>query len=295
MPVLMRQIALVSESELIPAGDVSKVAAAIQKQATRDLSPIWEISATVDDFATLEDVPVGYWAVIVRDDIEDASAAGIHEDENGQPFALVTASSDINVWSITASHEALEMLVDPSGNRLIAADSKLQGRRVNYLVEVCDPSEAVEERLQLQRDFRFGFLHAELFRSGEGREASGTPSPERSQNPSRCSPAATFRGRTPSRIPGGRKHGSTAPLPKLVEAWTYRSKDERKRSRRDRPRDDVENHQDAERRDAKGRWRRGFRRGRTKSQPMRTPETCAPGSTKFLGARPMLIPFRSRL
>ena len=144
MPVLMRQIALVSESELIPAGDASKVAAAIQKQATRDLSPIWEINATVDVFGRLEDVPVGYWSVIVRDDINDPSAAGIHEDENGQPFALVTASSDINVWSITASHEALEMLVDPSGNRLVGADSELQGRRVNYLVEVCDPSEAAE-------------------------------------------------------------------------------------------------------------------------------------------------------
>jgi hypothetical protein len=144
MPALMRQIALVSESELIAPGDVSKVAAAIQKQATRDLSPIWEINATVDVFDTLENVPVGYWSVIVRDDIDDPSAAGIHEDKNGQPFALVTADSDINVWSITASHEALEMLVDPSGNRLVAADSKPQGRRVNYLVEVCDPSEAAK-------------------------------------------------------------------------------------------------------------------------------------------------------
>jgi hypothetical protein len=144
MPALMRQIALVCESELIAPGDLSKVAAALQKQATRDLSPIWEISATVDVFDKLEDVPVGYWSVIVRDDIDDPSAAGIHEDENGQPFALVTASSDINVWSITASHEALEMLVDPSGNRLVGADSKMQKRRVNYLVEVCDPSEAAK-------------------------------------------------------------------------------------------------------------------------------------------------------
>jgi Lipase (class 3) len=40
--------------------------------------------------------------------------------------------------------KALEMLVDPSGNRLVAADSKPQERRVNYLVEVCDPSEAAK-------------------------------------------------------------------------------------------------------------------------------------------------------
>ena len=106
-------------------------------------------------------MPVGYWSVIVRDDIDDPSAAGIHEDENGQPFALVTASSDINVWSITASHEALEMLVDPSGNRLVGANSKLQTKRVNYLVEVCDPSEAARNAYRL--------LHAELFRSRDGR------------------------------------------------------------------------------------------------------------------------------
>jgi hypothetical protein len=60
MSELIRQIALVSQSNLIPRGDVSKVAAAIQKQATRDLSPIWSVSATVDAFDNLDDVPIGY-------------------------------------------------------------------------------------------------------------------------------------------------------------------------------------------------------------------------------------------
>src|SRR5262249_42939044 len=48
-------------------------------------------------------------------------------------------------WSLTASHEALEMLVDPFGNRLMAGDSpKPDQGRVEFLVEVCDPSEAAE-------------------------------------------------------------------------------------------------------------------------------------------------------
>lgn len=52
-------------------------------------------------------------------------------------MALVTADLD---WSITASHEALEMLVDPAGNRLIPGQSVApeQGR-VEYLVEISDP------------------------------------------------------------------------------------------------------------------------------------------------------------
>ena len=145
MAALIRQLALVSESKIVPHGDVLKVSAAPQKQATRDLGPIWDIAATVDAFEKLEDVPVGYWAMRIMDDIQVDGAAGIHEDENGQPFALITASSSLDTWSLTASHEAFEMLVDPFGNRVIAGDSpKPDQGRASFLVEVCDPSEAAD-------------------------------------------------------------------------------------------------------------------------------------------------------
>lgn len=141
MTGLIKHIALVSESASITQGDLMRVAAALQKQAVRDLSPIWEIGATVDAFARLADVPIDYWPMIVRDDI-GYNAAGIHLDRNGQPFALISSSASIDEWSLTASHEMCEMLVDPFGNRLVAGDSQKPGQgRVNFLVEVCDPSE----------------------------------------------------------------------------------------------------------------------------------------------------------
>ncbi len=143
MSALIRQLALVSESALITQSDAQKVSAALQKQVSRDLAPIWDISATVDSFDKLEDVPTGYWPLLVMDNIQTPGAAGIHEDKNGQPFALISASNDMNIWSLTASHEAMEMLVDPFGNRLVAGDSpKADQGRVNFLVEVSDPSEA---------------------------------------------------------------------------------------------------------------------------------------------------------
>lgn len=143
MSALTRQLALVSESKQIARADVLKVSAALQKQASRDLAPIWDITATVDAFDTLEDVPTGYWPLLVMDDIQTPGAAGIHEDKNGQPLALISAASNIDDWSLTASHEALEMLVDPFGNRLVAGDSpKSDQGRVSFLVEVSDPSEA---------------------------------------------------------------------------------------------------------------------------------------------------------
>jgi len=148
MANFIRQLALVSESKKIKLAEVTRVAAALDKQATRDFAPIWGINSSIHAFARLEDVPLGYWPVIIQDNIGVQGAAGIHLDKYGQPYALITSSEQ---WSLTASHETLEMLADPFGNRVIAGPSimpkqprhKKQGR-VSYLVEVSDPSEAVE-------------------------------------------------------------------------------------------------------------------------------------------------------
>ena len=139
---LLRQIALVSESSAVPQDLVSRIAAALQKQVTRDLESLWKITATVDAFARLEDVPLGTWPIVIQDDI-GYNARGIHLDNDGQPFALVEADTSEDVTSLTSSHECLEMLVDPYGKRMVAGDSpKPDQGRVMFLVEVCDPSEA---------------------------------------------------------------------------------------------------------------------------------------------------------
>src|SRR4029078_7815821 len=89
---MVQQVALVSQAPSVPHAEVSRVSAALQKQVTRDFGPIWDVTATVDGFADLSDVPLGYWPVIVRDDVGDKyDAAGIHLDDNGQPVSLVQA------------------------------------------------------------------------------------------------------------------------------------------------------------------------------------------------------------
>jgi hypothetical protein len=138
--MLTINLALVSEVEGHDQSDVSRVAAALQRQATRDFLPFWDVRATVDAFPRLEDVPIGYWPMMIVPDVK--GAAGIHLDRDGQPYALIEMSDS---WSLTASHEMLEMLADPFGNRVVAGRSLKRGQgRVEYLVEVCDPSEAAE-------------------------------------------------------------------------------------------------------------------------------------------------------
>src|SRR5712671_1732790 len=137
--MITQNIALVSKTRKIKIGELQQAAAALQKQAIRDLSPIWNIKATVDAFTSLKDVPSGYWPIIIKENIGDPSAAGYHSDKYRQPFSLVKWEDG---WQLTCSHEMCEMLVDPFGNRMVSSGSIKQGQgRVNYLVEVCDPSE----------------------------------------------------------------------------------------------------------------------------------------------------------
>jgi hypothetical protein len=94
--MLVRHVAVVSEVANTSFSELAKVAAAVQKQVIRDFAPLWEMQATVDAFAKLEDVPIGYWPVIVQADI-GYNAAGIHLEYSSG-------------WSLTVSHEVLEML-----------------------------------------------------------------------------------------------------------------------------------------------------------------------------------------
>jgi hypothetical protein len=140
--MLTNHLALVSKSKSVSMDELNEVAAAIQTQITRDLQPIWNTQATISVFKDLKSVPTGYWPIVIMDNIHQQGAGGYHSDKNNQPFALILADAD---WIIATSHETIEMLVDPWGNRTVTADSLKAGQgRVLYLVEACDPCESGE-------------------------------------------------------------------------------------------------------------------------------------------------------
>jgi hypothetical protein len=135
--MLSRHIALVSETSTTDFAELAVVAAALQKQVTRDFGPIWGVEANVAAYSKLEHLPLDYWPLIVKDDLPRPEAAGYHNDDLGEPYALILRTDD---WSVTASHEMLEMLADPWGRHMVAGPSPQHAdRRVKFLVEVCDP------------------------------------------------------------------------------------------------------------------------------------------------------------
>ncbi len=136
-------VALVDVSETIDRADLAEVAGALNEQVQADLAPAWKLSATVGAYPK---APRGTWRIELQNGIDAPGAAGYHDDEHHQPYSKVDlAAGD---WTVTASHELLEMLGDPWGNRLHTA-AALPGwsgssPRVRYLLELCDPCEAFQ-------------------------------------------------------------------------------------------------------------------------------------------------------
>jgi len=130
---------LFSRSDSISYQDCLKIASSVQAQITSDWTPIWGRTGTITAYAQESDVPVHVWKVIVEDDIGQPGALGYHTDELNQPIAYVAAQGgDINQVCKTVSHEVLETIGDPFGNRLIPALSPHDNKTpVRILCEVC--------------------------------------------------------------------------------------------------------------------------------------------------------------
>ncbi len=143
------QIGLMDTTGQIDVDLMHEVAAALNIQVTRDLPQFWPIQATVRYLPKTNRVPVGVWPVQLVKSLPPGEG-GFHMTKHNQPYAKVIASPGSEEWTIDASHETLEMLVDPSGNRLQSSraidivDGKVQDGtgEFQYLVEACDPCEA---------------------------------------------------------------------------------------------------------------------------------------------------------
>lgn len=129
-------VALTSTSPKVTQDELQAVAAALSKQVERDFAPLWAIQATVSAFSNPANITPNYWPVTVQDTLDEPDAAGYHSDEHNQPYSLILYGPD---WSVTASHEVLEMIGDPWGNRLVTG--KINGHHARILREMCDPCE----------------------------------------------------------------------------------------------------------------------------------------------------------
>lgn len=149
----MQPVALVPRGVDVSPALLALVSSAIQIQLIRDVGPAWGIQATCTAYPSLQDVPPHYAMVFLVS--EAKGRAGLHfrpEHPDEPPFALVTFSPG-GMWSVAASHEIIELLIDPTGNRLVGgSDPRNSSQSVSFLAEACDPCQDVMFAYQVDHE-----------------------------------------------------------------------------------------------------------------------------------------------
>jgi hypothetical protein len=138
------QISVINESTVVTNAEVTPVVAALQQQVTNDFRPIWGIDAELTIIPQGTQPPTGTWWLVILDDSDQAGALGYHDlTPDGMPIGKVFAASDLKFgasWSVTASHELLEMLADPNINLTVFVQNANTTGTL-YAYEVCDACE----------------------------------------------------------------------------------------------------------------------------------------------------------
>jgi hypothetical protein len=147
--MLQIKVVLVDTTGEVAADKMAAAAEALNVQVTRDLPQFWNVQATVAYRPDPNSIPQGMWPVQLVRSLPPGEG-GFHMTKHNQPYAKVIYSAGSDDWTIDASHETVEMLIDPYGNRLqtsnaieIKQNQIVDGEgKLEYLVEACDPCEA---------------------------------------------------------------------------------------------------------------------------------------------------------
>jgi hypothetical protein len=155
-------ITIVNESTIIDDAAVERAIIALQHQITYHFEPHWNAGASL----LFEPTPnPKTWNLFVLDDSDQAGALGYHDFDPGRPVGRVFAKTDLKYglsWTVTASHELLEMLADPDVSRCY----QTANQRFHAL-EVGDPVEADEDGYEIDGVLVSDFILPTWFGQGE--------------------------------------------------------------------------------------------------------------------------------
>jgi hypothetical protein len=149
----MKKIAVQNQFAGLTDQEVQAAVKALQIQVHEHFAPVWGIDAELT-FYPKGPLPAGYWQLIILDNSDQAGALGYHDlTSEGLPLGKVFAGTDKKVgssWTVTASHELLEMLGDPDINLTVFVQDKT-GAGVLYAYENCDACEDDQYGYEINR------------------------------------------------------------------------------------------------------------------------------------------------
>jgi hypothetical protein len=138
-------VAVINQCTVLTDAQVQAATNAMQVQVTRDFAPVYGIDAKLTFVPKGQTPATGSWWIVIADDSDMAGALGYHDLTNeGLPISKVFAKTDMKYganWTITFSHEVLEMLADPWINLCVFNQTSNNTGKL-YAYEVCDTCEA---------------------------------------------------------------------------------------------------------------------------------------------------------
>jgi hypothetical protein len=147
-------ISVINHTKDIPDEEVHHALRAINRQIQFDFQPYWSLGATLrlegkagkrPNRETLSDMR-GDAVLYIWDDVDVEDALGYHEtNHRGIPFSFVfskLAKEMKESWTVTLSHEAMELIGDPEVNLLVQGPHPVTGKDVFHWYELCDAVQA---------------------------------------------------------------------------------------------------------------------------------------------------------
>lgn len=149
------RITVVNLMQGVPMKEFMSVIMAIQRQVNQDFTPEWYVPCMLRGSSA-----TAFRGKVALDGLQDAiiyvgdassdpttgvdNALGYHSTNHSQiPYGFVYLDVVKEVheqWTVTLSHEVLELLADPTAARsILGPDPHNARRRVQFDLEVCDP------------------------------------------------------------------------------------------------------------------------------------------------------------
>src|SRR5690348_15298690 len=136
----MPTIACFNKATVALGVDLDALIAAMQAYLTNLVAPVWGTPAKL---VKTTDFQKGAWAMVFLDNADQPGALAYHDlTPDGLPISKVfvkTTLDDKQLVSVSASHELVEMLVDPAINMLTTGPNP----KIIYAYESADPVEAL--------------------------------------------------------------------------------------------------------------------------------------------------------
>lgn len=159
-----------NQSTLLTDAQVEAALIDLQTQLTRDFKPVWNIDGYLQ--FTTSTPPSGSYRITILDSFIQANVLGYHELTSAgfpQGYVFVENGYETGVpWTISFSHEMLEMLVNPECNKVVITNFspyQYETEEWAWAMEVCDPVQSVDQSYFINSTRVSDFVYPTWFES----------------------------------------------------------------------------------------------------------------------------------